>query len=193
MYTNTHTYTCGYIYIYIYIYIRGVTVHVFVPNRFGTGLSIRYACVPNEYGRPFFSGNSNNECRFDSLWCGMTDRCINALESRFWDGSETCWYKPNTSIDSSDRDQLRFPRLSRDAPQTCAVMAEWSASERDHSFLCTTSFNVNKHDWTSHASCNCSVSVSTAERHQQNSMEIKCHVAFHLPQQVISVHSSLVH
>ncbi len=110
----------------------------------------------------------------------MTDHCINALESRFWEGSETCWYKPNTSIDSSGRDQLRFLCLSRDAPQTCA---ERSASERDHSFLCPTRFNANKHDWTSHASCNCSISVSTTERHQQNSVAIKCHVAFHLPQQ----------
>ncbi len=24
-------------------------VHVFVPNRFGTGLSVRYACVPKGY------------------------------------------------------------------------------------------------------------------------------------------------
>ncbi len=79
---------------------------------------------------------------------------------RFWDGSdsEKCWYKPNTSIDSSGRDQLLFPCLRRDAPHTCA---ERSASERDHSFLWTTSFNSNKHDWTSHASCNRSISVST--------------------------------
>ncbi len=90
----------------------------------------------------FFSKFKYNKWRFDHL-CGMTDRCINALESRFWDGSETCWYKPNTSIDSSGRDQLRFPCLSRDALQTCA---ERSTSERDHSFLCTTSFNANKHD-----------------------------------------------
>ncbi len=27
----------------------------------------------------------------------------------------------------------------------------------------------------------------------QSVVEIKCHIAFHLPQQVISVHSSLVH
>ncbi len=146
-----------YIYIYINIYIWGVTLHVYVPNRFGMGLSVRYALVPNEYSFVFcFSGNSNNKWRFDSLWCGMTDRCINASESRFWDGSETCWYKPNTSIESSGCDQLRFPCLSRNTPQTCA--------ER-----------------------------STSERDQQNSVEIKCHVAFHLPQQVISVHSSLVH
>ncbi len=79
-----------------------VTVHVFVPNRFGTGLSVRYACVPNEYSIYFFfSGISNNKWHFDSLWCGMTDCCINALESRFWDASETCWYNPDTSIGSS--------------------------------------------------------------------------------------------
>ncbi len=29
--------------------IRSVTVHVFVPNIFGKGLSVRYACVPNKY------------------------------------------------------------------------------------------------------------------------------------------------
>ncbi len=117
------------------------------------------------------------------LWCGMSDRCIKALESSLWYGSETCWYKHNTSIDSSGCDQLRFPCLSRDAPQTCA---EQSASERDHSFLCTTSFNTNKHDWTSHASCNWPISVSTMKRCQQNSVEIKCHLEFHLPQSSVS-------
>ncbi len=47
--TNQNELVREYIYIYIYIciYIRGVTVHVFVPNRFGTDLSVRYACVPN--------------------------------------------------------------------------------------------------------------------------------------------------
>ncbi len=49
---------------------------------------------------------------------------------------------------------------------TVLMWHEW-AERRDHSFLCTTSFNVNKHDWTSHPSCNCSISVSTVERHQQ--------------------------
>ncbi len=38
---HTHTHT--------HIYIRGVTVNIFVPNRFGTGLSVRDACVPNGY------------------------------------------------------------------------------------------------------------------------------------------------
>ncbi len=125
---------------------RGVTVHVFDFFRFCTHVSQTNTVF-------IFSGNSNNKWRFDSLWCGMTDRCINALESHFWDGSETCWYKPKTSIDSSGRDQLRFPCLNRDVPHTCD---EQSASERNHSFLRTTSFNMNKHDWISHASCNCS-------------------------------------
>ncbi len=148
--------------------------------------TIWYACVPKIQNKCFSSGNSHNKCRFDSLWCGMTDRCINALESHFWDGSETRWYKPKTSIDSSGRDQLRFPCLNRDVPHTCD---EQSASERNHSFLRTTSLNMNKHDWTSHASCNCSV---FQPRKHINKTEIKCHVAFNLPQQVISVHSSLV-
>ncbi len=113
-----------------------------------------------------------------------TDRCINALESCFWDASETCCYKPNTAIDSSGRDQLRFPCPSRDARQRWARVNAISPS----SF--TTCFNMNKHDWKSHASCNCSISVLTAERHQQNSLEI-CYVAFHLLQQAIRVHSSL--
>ncbi len=38
-----------YIYIYIYIYIRGGTVHVFVPNRHGTDLSVRCMRPYNEY------------------------------------------------------------------------------------------------------------------------------------------------
>ncbi len=29
------------------IFIRGVTVDVFVPNFFGTGISVRYECVLN--------------------------------------------------------------------------------------------------------------------------------------------------
>ncbi len=43
-------------------------VHVFVPNSFGMGLSVQYACVPNEYSicSFFFSENSNKWC-FDSL------------------------------------------------------------------------------------------------------------------------------
>ncbi len=122
--------------------IRGVTVHVVVPNRFGTGLSVRHACVPNRYSIFIFSGNSNNEWRFDSLWCGMTDCCINTLESRFWDGSETCWYKPNTSIDSSGRDQLRFPCLSRNTPQTCA---ERSACIPSSVLLVLTRINMTEH------------------------------------------------
>ncbi len=134
---------------------RGVTVHIFVLNR---------NCL-QKYNL-YFSGNSNDKWCLDSLWSGVTDRCVN--ESRFWDGS-------GINIDWSGYDQLRFSCPSRDAPQTC------------------TSFNVNKHDWTSHTSCNHSISVSTAERHQQITVEITRHVAFHLPQQVISVHSSLVH
>ncbi len=47
--------------------------------------TIWYACVPKIQNKCFSSGNSHNKCRFDSLWCGMTDRCINALESHFWD------------------------------------------------------------------------------------------------------------
>ncbi len=47
--------------LYIYIYIRGVTVHVFVPNRFGTGLLVRHVYRTNSF-LFFFSGNSNNKC-----------------------------------------------------------------------------------------------------------------------------------
>ncbi len=145
-----------YIYIYINIYIWVCNVHVYVPNRFGMVFRFGMPLVPIRIQFCFcFSGNSNNKWRFDSLWCGMTDRCINASESRFWDGSERAGINP-TQHESSGCDQLRFPCLSRNTPQTCA--------ER-----------------------------STSERDQQNSVEIKCHVAFHLPQQVISVHSSLVH
>ncbi len=43
----------------------------------------------------FFQEIQINKCRFDNLWCGMRDRCINALKSRFWDASEKCRYKPN--------------------------------------------------------------------------------------------------
>ncbi len=35
--------------IYIYMYIRVVTVHVLVPESFGTDISVQYACVPNKY------------------------------------------------------------------------------------------------------------------------------------------------
>ncbi len=38
-----------YIYIYIYIYIRGGTVHVFVSNRHGTGISVRCMRPYDEY------------------------------------------------------------------------------------------------------------------------------------------------
>ncbi len=62
---------------------RGVTVHVFILNRFGTGLSVQYNVY--QMNRDYFLWNSNNTCCFDNLWCGMTDRCINTLESRFWD------------------------------------------------------------------------------------------------------------
>ena len=31
------------------LYIRGVTVHVFVLNRFGTGCSVRCGGAPNEF------------------------------------------------------------------------------------------------------------------------------------------------
>ncbi len=43
------TYTYVYIYIYIYIYIRGGTVHVFIPNRHGTGISVRCMMPYDEY------------------------------------------------------------------------------------------------------------------------------------------------
>ncbi len=50
IYIHTHTYTHSiYIYIYIYIYIRGGTVHVFVPNRHGTGISVRCMMPYDEY------------------------------------------------------------------------------------------------------------------------------------------------
>ncbi len=43
-------------------------VHIFVPNSFGMGLSVQNACVPNDYSIcSFFSENSNNKWRFDSL------------------------------------------------------------------------------------------------------------------------------
>ncbi len=38
-----------YIYIYIYIYIRGGTVHVFVPNGHGTGISVRCMMPYDKY------------------------------------------------------------------------------------------------------------------------------------------------
>ncbi len=38
-----------YIYIYIYIYIRGGTVHVFVSNHHGTGISVRCMRPHDEY------------------------------------------------------------------------------------------------------------------------------------------------
>ncbi len=37
-----------FLYIYIYIYIRGGTVHVFVPNGHGTGISVR--CLTTNTG-----------------------------------------------------------------------------------------------------------------------------------------------
>ncbi len=40
----------SYIYtVYIYIYVRGGTVHVFVPNRHGTGISVRCMRPYDEY------------------------------------------------------------------------------------------------------------------------------------------------
>ncbi len=44
-----HYMICIYIYIYIYIYIRGDMVHVFVPNRHGTGISVRCMRPYDEY------------------------------------------------------------------------------------------------------------------------------------------------
>ncbi len=41
-------YVCIYS-VYIYIYIRGGTVHVFVPNRHGTGISVRCMMPYDEY------------------------------------------------------------------------------------------------------------------------------------------------
>ncbi len=92
----------------------------------------------------------------------MTDRCINALKNCFWDSSETC---PNPTQAST-----RAAAISSGS-RVWAVMRcrlGQSLCDHDHSLLCTTSFNANKHDWTSHASCNCSISDSTAERYQQN-------------------------
>ncbi len=37
------------IYIYIYIFIRGGTVHVFIPNGHGTGISVRCMMPYDEY------------------------------------------------------------------------------------------------------------------------------------------------
>ncbi len=37
------------LYIYKYIYIRGGTVHVFIPNRHGTGISVRCMRPYDEY------------------------------------------------------------------------------------------------------------------------------------------------
>ncbi len=156
------------------VYNRGVSVHVFITIILGTGLSVRYAY------------SFHQESRSDSLWCGVTDRCINVLESRFWDASDTCSINPTQALTRA----AAISSGSRVWAVMCCIHAQ---SGRDHSFLCTTSFSANKHEWTSHASCNRSISVSTTERRQQNRAEIKCHVAFHLPQQVISVHSSLLY
>ncbi len=46
-----------YIFVFISVFIRGVTVHLFVPNHFD--IRIQYLF--------FSSGNSNNKCRFGSL------------------------------------------------------------------------------------------------------------------------------
>ncbi len=180
-----------YIYIYIYIYIivilcnRGVTAHVFVPNRFDTGLSVRYACVPNENSiYLFFSGNSNNKWRFGSLWCDITDRCINASESRLWDGSETCWYKPNTSIDSSDHRSAPVP--VSEPWRTADLCRAWvNAIIRSSVLLVLTWINMTEH-LMPHV-------IAQSVFQPRKDIKKKCHAACHLPQQVISVHSSLVH
>ncbi len=36
------------IHVFICIHIRGVMVHALVPNIFGKGISVQYACVPNK-------------------------------------------------------------------------------------------------------------------------------------------------
>ncbi len=57
------------VFIYIYIYIRGGTIHVFVPNRHGTGISDRCMRPYNEY-RQFTlnpeGGTRSNATLFDN-------------------------------------------------------------------------------------------------------------------------------
>ncbi len=146
------------------MFIRGVTVHVFVPNGFSTGLSVRYACVSH-----------NNWC-FDSLWCGMTDRCINALESR-WTVQKRADINPTqaltgaAAIGSGSRVwAVTRHRLVKSGARVNAIIPS-------SVLLVLTRINMTEHLMPYR-----SISVSTAERHQQNSVEIKCHVTFHLPQ-----------
>ncbi len=101
---------------------------------------------------------------FDSLWCGMTDRCFNALKAA------SGMLQKRAGINSTQA-------LSRAAASSSGSRV-WTVTRRrlvpclngraerewTRSFLpLYYSFNANKHDWTSGASCNCSISVSTAE------------------------------
>ncbi len=49
IHTYIHIYIHTYTYTYTYIYIRGGTVHVFVPNGHGTGISVRCMRPYDEY------------------------------------------------------------------------------------------------------------------------------------------------
>ncbi len=57
--------TSSCVYIYIYIYIRGGTVHVFVPNIHGTGISVRCMRPYDEYRQ--FTPNPEGGARSNAM------------------------------------------------------------------------------------------------------------------------------
>ncbi len=156
---------------------RVVTVHVFVLKIFSTVLLV---CLPNKYSNVLMTARVELHWKHPVLYIVTFDKKQSLI-------FRLCPFSSGNSNNEWRFGALWFGTTDRcinaSVQRQCGA---WNTLIPSSLLLVLTR---NKHEWSSHTSCNRSISVSTTERHQN---KMPRSISFTSDKQVISVHSSLV-